>query len=121
MNEQMERLYEAAKKLTKTEGKSAVARLLNVSPQNIGVWEDRGVSFEGMVAAQELIGCDAVWIKNGSGNMMRGVPAVDDLGRAARLISLYAQSTSNGRQSIIDSAEAAEKISASISQASSGN
>lgn len=69
MHEQMERLYEAARALKGVDGQSAVARLLNQSPQTVKNWESRGVSKAGMILAQEVIGCSATWIKTGEGDM----------------------------------------------------
>lgn len=70
MHEQMERLYEAAKILRGVEGQSAVARLLNASPQTVKNWESRGISKDGMITAQEVIGCSSTWLKNGTGEMV---------------------------------------------------
>lgn len=61
------RLYEAADELRDVRGQSAVARLLNVSPQVMKNWEARGVSEGGALLAQKIIGCDANWILNGAG------------------------------------------------------
>jgi hypothetical protein len=72
MHEQMARLYEAAEKIMGVTGQSAVARLLNVSPQNMNRWEARGVSAEGMIDAQELIGCSPLWVRSGIGPMVIG-------------------------------------------------
>lgn len=69
MHESMERLYLAAKELGDTVGKSNVARLLGVSPQVLKNWEDRGVSNEGAIRAQQLIGCSPAWIRDGTGQM----------------------------------------------------
>jgi len=66
MHETAKRLYEAAKNMKGVEGQSAVARLLNESPQNLNNWEARGVSKQGAIKAQAIIGCDANWILNGS-------------------------------------------------------
>lgn len=70
MNEQMERLYEAARALHGVEGQSAVARLLNASPQTLKNWESRGVSKNGMLTAERTIGCSALWIESGEGEML---------------------------------------------------
>lgn len=78
----MARLYEAAKELQKVEGQSAVARLLNLSPQRMNNWERRGISQMGAVKAQEVVGCDANWILTGAGTMRP--PKVSD--EAARLV-----------------------------------
>lgn len=69
MHETMERLYEAARLLQNVTGQSAVARLLNTSPQTVKNWETRGVSKSGMLQAQALIGCSANWIDSGNGEM----------------------------------------------------
>lgn len=74
MHETMGRLYQAVKQIRDASGQSAVARLLNVSPQLLGNWETRGVSFEGMLNAQESLGCSAVWIRKGVGPMLVGQP-----------------------------------------------
>ncbi|WP_074771181.1 S24 family peptidase [Paraburkholderia fungorum] len=65
-----ERLLEAARVLKGAVGPSDVARLLGVSPQKITNWLSRGVSKEGMLDAQRLIGCSAVWLQTGEGEMI---------------------------------------------------
>lgn len=70
MHEQMERLYEAARILRGVEGQSAVARLLNASPQTVKNWESRGISKDGMITAQEVFGCSSTWLKSGTGEMV---------------------------------------------------
>lgn len=70
MHETAKRLYKAAMTLRNTEGQSAVARLLNASPQTLKNWEARGVSNPGMLAAQRLIGCSATWLETGVGDMI---------------------------------------------------
>ena len=69
MHIHMERLYQAAKELRQADGQSAVARLLNVSPQRINNWEARGISSEGLLEAQKTIGCNAIWVRDGVGEM----------------------------------------------------
>jgi phage repressor protein C with HTH and peptisase S24 domain len=64
------RLLEAAKVLKGAEGPSDVARLLGVSPQKVTNWKSRGVSTEGMLDAQRLIGCSATWLQTGEGEMI---------------------------------------------------
>lgn len=71
VHESASRLYEAAKKVG-VEGKSAVARLLNESPQVVNNWERRGVSEGGALKAQEKIGCNAVYILTGQGQQTVG-------------------------------------------------
>ncbi|MDR1367228.1 MAG: helix-turn-helix domain-containing protein [Candidatus Accumulibacter sp.] len=65
----MERLYKAAKILQGIEGQTNLAKLLGLSPQTVNNWESRGLSTRGMILAQEEIGCSAVWIKTGKGEM----------------------------------------------------
>lgn len=67
MNEQMIRLYEAAKEAAQAKGQSAVARELNKSPQVLKNWEARGISKEGLLDAQKRFGCAAEWLATGSG------------------------------------------------------
>lgn len=101
---QMERLYLAAWELRKLKGQSNVARHLGMSPQNLRLWErGRPISYEGLVRAQEMIGCDAIWLRNGVGDMVRGGGGtLDDLSDVARLISLYGQADDRGRRLILD-------------------
>ena len=69
MHEQMKRLYEAAQILKRVYGQSELARLFNVSPQTIHNWQVRGISKQGMLKAQETIGCSASWLETGTGHM----------------------------------------------------
>lgn len=69
MNETAARLYRAASEMRDVRGKSAVARLLNTSPQTMTNWEIRGVSEKGALDAQKIIGCDANWLLDGTGQM----------------------------------------------------
>ena len=69
MHTQMERLYQAAKELKGVSGQSALARLLDATPQTLHNWEQRGVSKQGMLLAQRVIGCSASWIETGTGPM----------------------------------------------------
>jgi SOS-response transcriptional repressor LexA len=72
MNTQMERLYSAAKELKGLVGQSALARALNTSPQTVHNWELRGISKQGLLLAQRIIGCSAQWIETGFGPMNIG-------------------------------------------------
>ena len=69
MHPQMERLYLAARELRKAQGQSELARTLNTSPQTIYNWESRGVSKQGMLLAQRIVGCSASWLETGKGPM----------------------------------------------------
>jgi len=108
MNVQMTRLYSAAKTLKGIEGQSAVAKLLNVSPQTVNNWEERGISNDGLLKAQESVGCDAIWLRDGTGQMAPGSSEIDTDG-IIELIALYQQSTSRGRAMILDLARNAAK------------
>jgi len=72
MHIQMERLYRAAKILKNIEGQSNLARFLNASPQTVKNWEERGVSKQGLLKAQDVIGCSATWVETGTGQMVFG-------------------------------------------------
>ena len=67
MHEQMKRLYEAARVLKRIHGQSELARAINASPQTIHNWQERGISKQGMLKAQEVIGCSALGLETGSG------------------------------------------------------
>jgi phage repressor protein C with HTH and peptisase S24 domain len=69
MHESATRLYEAAQKLRGVTKPAEVARLLNISQQNLTGWEKRGVSSEGAIAAQSIFGVSATWLVNGTGPM----------------------------------------------------
>lgn len=69
MHPSMARLYQAARELKDVVGQSAVGRLLNASPQTIKNWETRGVSKTGAITAQEIVGCTATWVLDGTGPM----------------------------------------------------
>ena len=69
MHESVERLYKAVKQRRGVEGQSAVARLLDESPQTVKNWESRGISKSGAMKAQHEIGCDANWLITGKGSM----------------------------------------------------
>lgn len=71
MHETMKRLYQAAK-CAGVEGKSEVARKMDQSPQTLNNWEARGMSKGGMLTAQRVFGCSAVWLETGQ----------DDIGAA---------------------------------------
>lgn len=110
---QTRRLYQAAKHLRNIEGKSAVARLLNISPQNLNGWEERGISEGGLLKAQEVIGCNAIWLRDGSGDMIAGGGS-HDVGLTATeisdLIILYEQADPDGRKAILDMAKTVARL-----------
>lgn len=63
------RLYQAANELKGLKTPSQVARALNTSPQTVKNWESRGISKDGLLRAQEVIGVSAHWLETGRGNM----------------------------------------------------
>lgn len=69
MHDSTERLYQAARQLRDVSGQSAVARLLNESPQTVKNWETRGVSRAGAMKAEEVLGVRANWLISGEGEM----------------------------------------------------
>lgn len=69
MNIQMQRLYEAALKLKKVSGQSAVGRVIGASPQQVKNWESRGISYRGLVEAARMLGCSIKWLETGEGDM----------------------------------------------------
>jgi hypothetical protein len=111
ISEQMQRLYQAAKELKGIEGKSDVARLLNLLPQHLNNWESgRPISAEGLLTAQQHIGCDAVWLRDGTGDMRRGGTSNSvELTDLIQLTTLYSQSTDNGRRLIMRTAKSTAK------------
>lgn len=70
MHPTMQRLYQAAAELRQITGQSELANLLNVSPQSVNNWEVRGISNQGLLDAQEKVGCSAIWLRNGTGHML---------------------------------------------------
>lgn len=108
MNEQMERLYAAAKAIHRIDGQSAVAKLMNVSPQTVNNWEARGISIEGLLRAQEMVGCNAIWLRDGTGKM---TDTGNDVGvdEVIELVALYQEATPSDRVMILKSARAAKK------------
>lgn len=69
MHESMGRLYLAARQLKGADTPSEVARLLDESPQTLNNWEKRGISKNGYLKAQRLIGCRSEWLEDGQGDM----------------------------------------------------
>lgn len=123
MHETMVRLYEAAKAIRGLGTQSEIANLLNVASQNVNNWEKRGMSSEVMLSAQEILGCNAVWLRSGHGPMLVGelypVPSrrpdelADSLKRTAEtasellLLTVYRLSNQANRQMLDVAVEAA--------------
>jgi hypothetical protein len=62
------RLYSAAAQVG-DDAPAKVARTLNISPQTLNNWEARGISRVGSLTAQDVYGCDAVWLTTGKGRV----------------------------------------------------
>ena len=65
MHESMTRLYEIAFKTKGLVTQTDLANALNTSPQRINNWEERGVSKDGLLAAEKLFGCSPSFIETG--------------------------------------------------------
>lgn len=70
MHPSAERLFSAVLRLRQAQGVAAIAREVQQSAQAVKNWESRGVSAEGALLAQELLGVSAVWILHGRGPQM---------------------------------------------------
>jgi phage repressor protein C with HTH and peptisase S24 domain len=81
MKDDAKRLYEAAQELLGISGQSELARALGESPQTVKNWETRGLSKNGLLTAQRVIGCSADWLEFGRGNMTRRGDAERQSGR----------------------------------------
>lgn len=60
------RLYSVASEVG-DDAPAKVARRLNISAQTLNNWEARGISQAGALSAQDVYGCDAVWVMTGKG------------------------------------------------------
>lgn len=121
MHDTMTRLYEAIQTTRGVSGQTPVARLMNVSPQLIRNWEQRGVSLEGMLDAQEIMSVNAVWIRKGDGPMLlgEGRASVDGLADSMKLttetakelllLQVHRLSNQDNRRSIDIAVELARK------------
>ena len=68
----LERLLAYARAATQGQARpvtdhSSLAKRMNVSPQTMNAWKDRGVSRDGVLAAEALFGCSANWVRTGEG------------------------------------------------------
>lgn len=75
MHESMNRLYQAAEELMGIKGQSEIAKRLNASPQTVKNWETRGISKQGFIEIQKVMGISIEWLETGEGEM-RPRPAV---------------------------------------------
>ncbi|MDE4924341.1 hypothetical protein PQH03_06840 [Ralstonia insidiosa] len=65
MNDQMKRLYQAARDRKGLNTPAEVARFLNQYQQTLKNWETRGISQQGLVQSAEKLGVTAAWLKDG--------------------------------------------------------
>lgn len=70
MHESMTRLYQAAHELHGLDGQSEIARKLNVSPQVVKNWESRGISKQGFIDIQRIMGISIEWLETGKGEVL---------------------------------------------------
>lgn len=109
----MERLYRAADELKGIKTQTGVAIALNVSPQVVKNWEDRGISKQGLLLAQKIIGCSAHWLQTGEGSMLReDSPSLvldndESINRVIELITLFKNSSEEGKDIILATAKSA--------------
>lgn len=74
MHESMDRLFALARSglrrppIDESRPNASVARALNVSPQTVQNWIDRGVSKEGAINAADVFGGSASYISEGQGD-----------------------------------------------------
>lgn len=99
---QMQRLYKAARELHGLERPADVARFLNVSQANLTNWASRGMSIESLLLAQEKVGCDAVWLRDGTGDMVKGAGTVTHLDGFLQITSLYWKASPGDQQRMLD-------------------
>lgn len=94
MHDTMERLYRAMLVLDAGEGPTAAARFLGLpNSQTAKNWEDRGMSSDGLLAAESK-GISSVWLKTGKGAMLR---LLDDF----RFVSRADVRFANGVSSVV--------------------
>lgn len=78
MHDSFKRLLDAGRHqcaLKRAETPALIGKLLGASLQKITNWKSRGVSKEGALLAEELIGCSALWVMTGAGSAFSGQPA----------------------------------------------
>lgn len=70
MKTQIDRLYEVAYSQSGLTKPADIARAMNISQQTLKNWESRGISKEGLIAAEGAFGCTAVWLETGEGEKL---------------------------------------------------
>lgn len=99
MHDTMKRLYQAAEELRGWRGQAEIAHYLNASPQTLNNWESRGMSKDGMLTAQEKIGCSALWLKDGKGEKAVSWSSLND---HAELLEAWAYLLPAEKEAIIE-------------------
>jgi len=79
MHDSAARLYDAARLLANVEGQSNTARLLNTSPQVLKNWELRGVSLDGAITTEKILGVSPAWLIENFGSMRRPADGITPL------------------------------------------
>lgn len=103
MNPQMTRLYQAATELKGITGQAALARALDSSSQTLHNWELRGISKQGLVLAQRVIGCSASWLETGTGPMsIASATNVAPAAMGAKRIPLISYVQAGGWTGVVD-------------------
>jgi SOS-response transcriptional repressor LexA len=108
MHETTKRLYIAAEKMAKITGQSALARLLNESPQTLKNWEARGVSKAGIIKAVEKIGCSTTWLSSGTGSMQQAHNNVEQGPGTRGMVPLISWVQAGAWCEVVDVAEVRE-------------
>ena len=73
MYKTMERLYAADKELHGIDKHAEIARMLNASSQTVKNWETRGISKQGLLDIQRIMGISPEWLSSGKGEMRHNV------------------------------------------------
>lgn len=103
MHPQMQRLYRAARELLGMEKPADVARYLDLTQANLTNWGSRGIPVDKFLMLQEKLGCDAIWLRDGVGHMIRGTAGdAAQLNGFLEISTLYWKADQDLRQKILD-------------------
>ena len=103
MNPQMARLYEAALALKGIASQSDLARFLGSTPQTIHNWEQRGISKQGLLLVERLVGCSALWVESGVDAMtLREKPNVAEATLGERRIPVFSYNQAGDWVTLMD-------------------
>ena len=109
MHSTTRRLFEAVKALTGIDGfeeSGKVAQFMGESPATITNWKSRGVSKQGNLKANKLLGIDASWLSSGQGSMLRSASAEPQASyhiRPSASAEITISAALNFLQSVLDS------------------